>query len=89
MTDTPALPTRAEIIAQNAVARRHSVMCYDINITNYEMALAKLDATPNLAPDMVEYRARIVELLGSERRERNKEALILSVLEAQMPPNAI
>ena len=34
---------------------------------------------------MVEYRARLTELLASERRERNKEALILSVLEAQLP----
>jgi hypothetical protein len=83
MTDT--LLTRAEIIAQNATLRAHSVMCYDINITNYEMAIAQLDATPNLAPDMVEYRARLLELLASERRERNKEALILSVLEAQLP----
>ena len=85
MTDTPALPTREEIIAQNAAARAHSVMMYDINITNYEMAIAQLDATPDLAPDMVEYRARLTELLASERRERNKEALILSVLEAQLP----
>ena len=85
MTDTPALPTREEIIAQNAASRAHSVMMYDINITNYEMAIAQLDATPDLAPDMVEYRARLLELLTSERRERNKEALILSVLEAQLP----
>jgi hypothetical protein len=85
MTDTPALPTREEIIAQNAAARAHSVMMYDINITNYEMAIAQLDATPDLAPDMVEYRARLTELLASERRERNKEALILSVLEVQLP----
>ncbi len=83
MTDTA--PTREEIIAQNAISRRQSVMMYEINITNYEMAIAQLDATPNLAPDMVEYRVRLTELLTSERRERNKEALILSVLEAQLP----
>lgn len=86
MTDTPILPTRAEIIAQNVVSRRHSVMCYDINITNYEMALAALDAQTELDADEVAYRERLVELLASERRERKKEALILSVLEAQMPP---
>jgi len=82
---TDALPTREEIIAQNAASRAYSVMLYDLNITNYEMAIAQLDATPDLAPDMVEYRVRLTELLTSERRERNKEALMLQVLEAQLP----
>ena len=83
MTD---LSTRTQIIAENAAARRHSVMCYDINITNYEMAIAALDAQSELDADDVSYRERLVELLASERRERKKEALILSVLEAQLPP---
>lgn len=86
MTDTPAtLPTRAEIIAQNAEARRHSVMMYDINITNYEMALAILDGQAELDADEAAYKTRLQELLASEKRERKKEALILQVLEAQLP----
>jgi hypothetical protein len=81
MTDT--YPTREEIIAQNIAMREHSVMCYDINITNYEMALAVLNAQENLDADDLEYKARLEELLASERRERKKEALILQVLTAQ------
>jgi hypothetical protein len=81
MTDT--YPTREEIIAQNIAMREHSVMCYDINITNYEMALAVLNAQENLDADDLEYKARLEELLASERRERKKEALILQVLAAQ------
>ncbi len=81
MTNT----TRAEIIVQNATMRRNSVMMYDINITNYEMALAILNTQTELDADEVEYKARLEELLASERRERKKEALILQVLEAQIP----
>lgn len=84
MTEQTALPTREEIIAQNAKARRHSVMLYDINITNYELALAVLDEQESLDADDTAYRARLVELLASERRERKKEALMLAVLEAQL-----
>jgi hypothetical protein len=83
MTDTPTYPTREEIIAQNIAMRQHSVMCYDINITNYEMALAVLNAQENLDAEDLEYKARLEELLASERRERKKEALILQVLAAQ------
>jgi hypothetical protein len=83
MTDTPTYPTREEIIATNIAMREHSVMCYDINITNYEMALAVLNAQENLDADDLEYKARLEELLASERRERKKEALILQVLAAQ------
>jgi len=83
MPDT--FPTREEIIAENAAARRHSVMCYDLNITNYEAALAILNAQPELDADDTAYHARLTELLASERRERKKEALILQVLEAQLP----
>jgi hypothetical protein len=83
MTDTPTYPTREEIIASNIAMRQHSVMCYDINITNYEMALAVLNAQEELDADDAAYKARLEELLVSERRERKKEALILQVLEAQ------
>jgi hypothetical protein len=83
MTDTPTYPTREEIIAQNIAMREHSVMCYDINITNYEMALAVLNEQADLDADDLEYKARLEELLASERRERKKEALILQVLTAQ------
>ena len=86
MTEQTAFPTRAEIIAQNVEARRHSVMLYDINITNYEMAIAILDAQEALDADETAYRARLEELLASERRERKKEALMLSVLETQLNP---
>ena len=84
MTEQTAFPTRAEIIAQNVEARRHSVMLYDINIANYEMAIAMLDAQEALDADDTAYRARLTELLASERRERKKEALMLAVLEAQV-----
>ena len=60
-------------------------MLYDINITNYELALAMLDEQESLDADDTAYRARLVELLASERRERKKEALMLTVLEAQLP----
>ena len=79
-------PTREEIIAQNAEARRHSVMLYDINITNYEMAIGILDAQESMDANETAYRARLEELLASERRERKKEALMLSVLETQLNP---
>lgn len=80
------LPTRDEIIAENVISRRQSVMMYDINITNYEMAIAILDTQEILDQDEIQYRARMVELLASEQRERKKEALILQVLEAQLLP---
>jgi hypothetical protein len=85
MTDETLRAAREEIISQNIDARRHSVMIYDINITNYEMAIARIDLMEDADEDMVEYRGHLNELLTSERRERKKEVLILSVLEAQLP----
>jgi uncharacterized membrane protein len=85
MTDTPTYPTRDEIIATNIAMRQHSVMCYDLNIANYEMALAVLNGQAELDADDVAYKARLEELLASERRERKKEVLMLQVLEAQLP----
>jgi uncharacterized membrane protein len=83
MTDTFTYPTREEIIAENTAMRQHAVMCYDINITNYEMALVVLNGQAELDADDVAYKARLEELLASERREKKKEVLMLQVLEAQ------
>jgi uncharacterized membrane protein len=85
MTETVTYPTRDEIIATNIAMRHHSVMCYDLNIANYEMALAVINGQAELDADDVAYKARLEELLASERRERKKEALMLQVLEAQVP----
>lgn len=81
---TEIQPTKLQILTQNADMRRTSVETYQINIDNYTLAIADINANFVDDPDMQQFKARLEELLVSERREQNKERIMLRALEAQI-----
>ena len=82
MTDTQ--PTKLEILMQNAEMRRASIEAYQINIDNYTLGVADINENFADDPEMQAFKARLEELLVTERREQGKERIMLRALEAQI-----
>jgi hypothetical protein len=81
---------RLEVIKTNIAARQDEVLMYDINIENYERMLARIDSEFGDDDDVGkaikgEHKARLTELLRTERIERAKAQLALDVLLDQVP----
>jgi len=76
--------TKLELLRQQAEMRRASVEAYQTNIDNYTIAVA--DINKNFADDveMQSFKARLEELLITERREQGKERIMLRALETQI-----
>lgn len=65
--------------------RREEVEAYQINITNYTMAIELIDAMPeNERAENAEFRKQLAALLVTEKREQNKAKIMLTVLERQL-----
>lgn len=76
----------AKISALNA-AKEHrikEVLYHQINIDNYTLAIAKIDAEYSDDPSLAPFRAQLVDLLASAILEQKKEHIILSVIEQQL-----
>lgn len=80
----PTQPTKLEILTQNAEMRRQSINAYQINIDNYTLGIADINANFADDPDMQTFKTRLEELLVSEKREQGKERIILRALETQI-----
>ena len=77
-------PTKLQILTQNAEMRRQSVDSYQMNIDNYTLAVADINENFADDPEMQAFKARLEELLVTERREQGKERIMLRALEAQI-----
>jgi hypothetical protein len=65
-------------IAFNIVAREQELFAYELNIDNYETALATSDISPN-------WRKQLTEMLAGETREREKSLTIYRILLTKIP----
>lgn len=66
-------------IAEAIIAREREIFAYEVNIENYEFALA--------APDVPEaFRKLLTERLNSENAERAKSLTIYNALVTKIPP---
>ena len=72
---------RLDILTQAAEGREREVMHYQINIDNYERAIAEIEANHH---DMGEFADRLRELLASSRVEQAKERIMLKVIRDQL-----
>ena len=72
---------RLDILKTAAEGREREVMHYQINIDNYERAIAEIEANH---PDMGEFADRLRELLASSRVEQAKERVMLKVIRDQL-----
>lgn len=75
---------RLEILSSATVQREREVMHHQINIDNYRLAIAEVQANHADDADMVEFAARLEELLASSIREQAKEKLMLKVIKSQL-----
>jgi hypothetical protein len=75
---------RMNILSQAVETRRREIMHYQINIDNYEMAIAEIERNYGGNADMVEFAEHLKDLLASSVREQTKEQILLMVIEKQL-----
>lgn len=88
MSESTVTPlSREQVLTENIIARENEIMMYQINIDNYEWAVANEDFTdddPATQQQMEEHRDRLMEGIKNEKREKRKSEMILAALEAQL-----
>lgn len=72
---------RLTILRTAAEGREREVMHYQINIDNYERAIAEIEANH---PDMADFADHLRGLLASSRVEQAKERVMLKVIRDQL-----
>jgi uncharacterized protein YchJ len=75
---------RIKILTDAAEHRSREVMHHQINIDNYRLAIAEIDANHADDATLVEFKARLEELLASSIVEQSKEKIILKVIKQQL-----
>lgn len=77
--------TRIEKLQAALESRQQEVEDYQINIDNYTMAIAEIDAKPEAErAEHADFRKQLETLLAGEKREQSKSKIMLSVLEQQV-----
>lgn len=75
---------KQDILKQAAEHRDLEVFNHQINIDNYSLAIAEVEKNHADQPHMVEFSARLKELLQSSIQEQDKEKVMLKVIRAQL-----
>ena len=78
------ITSRIDILRASAEGRRAEVMNYQINIDNFRLAIAKIEAEHADNPEMAEFSERLRDLLHSSEVEQLKERIMLEVIEQQL-----
>jgi len=64
--------------------RNDEILNYQININNYERAIAKINAEHTDKPAIVEFRDQLINLLESSKTEQLKSIIIRDVIADQV-----
>ena len=64
--------------------RNDEILNYQINIDNYERAIAKINAEHADKPAIVEFRDRLIDMLESHKTEQLKAIIIRDVIADQV-----
>lgn len=81
---TPLEQERLEILQQSVQQRAREVMYHQINIDNYRLAIAEIEARFTDDKDMAEFADHLRGLLASSIREQAKEQLMFTVIQSQL-----
>ncbi len=76
--------TKHEILTAALEHREREVLHHQINIDNYQLAMAEIDEKYADDPAMAEFRARLSELLASSLVEQRKEIILRNVIAKQL-----
>jgi hypothetical protein len=75
---------KLETLKSALESRNDEITSYQINIDNYERAIAKINEEHSDNPAMIEFRDRMNELLLSSRTEQLKASVIRDVIADQV-----
>lgn len=75
---------KQDILKQAAQHRELEVFNHQINIDNYRLAIAEVEKNHADKLHMVEFSARLKDLLKSSTQEQDKEKVMLKVILAQI-----
>lgn len=75
---------KLETLKSNLVSRNAEVENYQINIDNFDRAIAKINADYSDNTDMIEFRDQIFNLLKSNKKEQLKAIIIRDVVAEQI-----
>lgn len=74
------MATKLEILTQAKEVREQEVLEYQINVDNYVLGIAQLEASG----EQPEFKAQLEQLLSDTRREMGKAQLMLDVINIQL-----
>jgi hypothetical protein len=76
---------KQEILKQAFEAREQEVLGYQINIDNFALAVAYIDAMPDdERAEMVDFRADLAQRLAAERHQQKRAKIMLAVIHQQV-----
>lgn len=75
---------RTDILTHAAQHREREVMHHQINIDNYRLAIAEIEANHPDNPDLQAFAVQLRDLLASSIVEQAKEMVLLKVIKAQL-----
>lgn len=75
---------KLETLKSNLVSRNTEVENYQINIDNFDRAIAKINADYSDNTDMIEFRDHISNILKSNKKEQLKAIIIRDVIAEQI-----
>lgn len=74
-----------EILESAQKARESEVLGYQVNIDNYALAIAYIDAMPDAdRAELDGFRKQLADLLASETHEQKKAKVMLAVIKKQL-----
>ena len=74
--------TKLEILKPALEARENDLLGYQINIDNYTLAIAKMEAEND--PELLDFCKNLKELLRTEKLEQKKTKVIYDVIKQQL-----
>jgi hypothetical protein len=74
------MATKLEILTQAKEVREQEVLEYQINVDNYVLGIAQLEASG----EQPEFKVQLEQLLSDTRREMGKAQLMLDVINIQL-----
>ena len=83
-SQNPSLMDKLETLRSSLSSRDDEIMTYQINIDNYERAVARINAEHSGNPAMIEFRDALSEMLLSTKTEQLKAVIIRDVIADQI-----
>jgi uncharacterized transporter YbjL len=75
---------RITVLKDAVKARNDEILGYQINIDNYERAIAKINKEHTDKPEILKFRDQLIDMLESHKTEQLKTAIIRDVIVDQL-----